>query len=266
MRRIAVSCLKGGVGKSTTATNLAAGLAARGERVLCIDADSQGHVAGILGIKADAGLADLLTARVGLGRFWAWRHDSGPELLKQPVDPMELLTEARPRLWVLPGGRELAATERLLSQSLEPMQELAKALAPYDGLFDYAIADTAPGWGVLLVNVLMWAHQVLSPVSLESLSLDGLVDFTMRLSDVREVNSAVSLSWVTPTFYDRRVAQSDQFIAQVRSAYPKQVTDPIRYSVKLSEAPAFQSTVFEYAPRSTGAEDYSRLVARVANG
>ena len=196
------------------------------------------------------GLAELLTAR----------------LTKAQIQPRDLLTEVRPDLWLLRGGRELANAERMMSQSMEPMQEMTRALRVFENAFTYAIVDTSPGWGTMLINVLMFAHEVVSPVSLESLSLDGLVDFTERLEDVREVNTRVSLRFVVPTFYDRRTAQSDLFITQVRNAYPDEVCDAVRVSVKLSEAPAFGKTIYEYAPRSTGAEDYGRLVARVANG
>ena len=132
MRKIAVTLSKGGVGKSTSATNLAHGLAQSGYKVLIIDTDTQGQVAEIFGQEPGVGLA---------------------EVLAEEVQPEDALMAVRDNLWVLAGGRQLASAKRLLArQEFGGERMMAKMLAPYDEYFDYAILDTAPGWDALTIG------------------------------------------------------------------------------------------------------------------
>jgi len=137
MRKIAIALSKGGTGKTSTAVNLAAGLAAQGQRVLLIDTDTQGQAALALGVAPEVGLAELMAGEI-----------SAPEAL----------CVARERLWLLAGGPGLSGIQRLIArQDFGGERLLAQALAPYAGRYDFVLLDTAPGWDSLLINVLFYA-------------------------------------------------------------------------------------------------------------
>lgn len=244
MRKIAISLSKGGVGKTTTAVNLAAGLARSGAQVLLVDTDTQGQVTRSLGVKPTAALADLVAGDIA---------------------PEQAIVEARERLWVLAGGRDLASVKRQIDRrEIAGERLLGEALAPFEGQYDYVILDTSPGWDALTVNVLFYAGEVLCPVSLEVLTLQGLGDFAQSLTSIRRYHRDLALRYVLPTFLDRRVKKSMEIMEQLVGYYGQQLCAPIRYNVKLSEAPGHGQTIFEFAPDSPGAEDYQLLVERVA--
>lgn len=148
---------------------------------------------------------------------------------------------------------------------MAPERVLAKALKPMDGVYDFVILDTAPSWDVLNVNALFYAEEVLAPVSLEGLAVSGLQDFISSLSDVQELRPEIQLKYVLPTFYDRRVNQSDEILEQLKGVFGEILQNPIRVNVRLSEAPLHGQTIFEYAPRSAGAADYQQLTKRILN-
>lgn len=248
MRRIAVCLSKGGVGKSTTAVNLAFGLARAGRRVLLVDADTQGHCGKLLGVKPEKGLAALLEGTAA---------------------PHDLIAQTRENLWLLAGGQALGETKNLIGKKdFGRETALAEALAPYDEHFDFAIIDTSPGWDVLTVNVLFWASEILCPVSLEVLSVDGFLGFLQGIEPIRQyrrkAREPFEIRYVLPTFMDRRVKKSAEILAQLGEHFGGNLCDPIRYSVRLSEAPAFGQTIFEYAPGDRGAVDYGKLIERVS--
>ncbi|MCO6453372.1 MAG: ParA family protein [Caldilineales bacterium] len=243
MRKIAVALTKGGVGKTTTAVNLAAGLAMAGRRVLLVDVDTQDQAATSLGLRTETGLAEL----------------AGGE-----ATPDEAQAEARDNLWVLGGGKSLAGLKRLIARKdFGGEQTLAETLTPYEGRYDFVVLDTAPGWDTLSVNTLFYADEVLAPVSLEVMTLQGLLDFARSLDSIRHYRPDVSIRYIVPTFFDRRVKKSEEILAQLQSHFDDLVCAPIRYNVRLSEAPGYGQTIFEYAPRSAGADDYQQLVQRI---
>jgi chromosome partitioning protein len=244
MRKMAVCLTKGGVGKTTTAVNLAAGLALTGFRVLLVDTDTQGHMSFMLGLQPTAGLAELITEDLG---------------------PGEAIVEARERLWLLAGGGALAGVKMLMTQKdAEGEQTLTKALAPLTGRYDYVIVDTSPGWDVMTINVLLYAQEVLIPVSLEALAIKSLVEFATSLAAIQKYNRDISLKYVLPTFLDGRVRKSMEILGQLQVYYGQQLCPPIRYNVRLSEAAGHGQTIYEYAPGSAGAEDYKKLTERIA--
>ncbi len=247
MRRIAVSLSKGGVGKTTTAVNLAAALVKAGQRVLLVDTDTQGQCATVLGVKPSRGLAEVATGECTL---------------------QEALFEARPNLYLLGGGRALAGLKRVIDRKdFGGEQTLAEILSDAAlkkvGKFDYLLLDTSPGWDALTVNALFCVDEVLAPVSLQSLTLQGLLEFSESLEAISRYRTQLALRFVVPTFQDRRVSQSAEILEILRSHYPTLLCDSIRYNVRLSEAPGHGQTIFEYAPNSTGTQDYQTLAETV---
>ena len=246
MRKIAVSISKGGTGKTTTAVNLAAGLALNGSRVLVVDADTQGQAGRMLAIEPDSGLAEVI---------------SGEAAAETAV------VEARPNLWLLAGGRALAGVRQLIARKdFGAEHTLAEALAQLDGRYDFVVLDTSPGWDALTVNVLFYANEVLAPVSLEILTVQGLLDFVGSVESIQKYNPAITLQYVLPTFLDRRVKKSAEILSQLEAHYRDKLCPPIRYNVRLSEAPGHGQTIFEYAPKSAGAQDYQLLTERIRDG
>ncbi len=243
MRKIAVSLTKGGVGKTTTAVNLAAGLTLTGSRVLLVDTDTQGHASYMLGLRPKAGLG---------------------EILLEHQDTANVIEEARDRLWLISGGETLAGVKRLISQKeTGGVNILTRKLTSLEGRYDYVILDTSPGWDSMTINVFFYATEILAPVSLEVLTIKGLVDFDKRLAAIRRYR-AISIKHILPTFLDGRVRKSGEILEQLRAHYGEKICPPIRYNVRLSEAAGYGQTIYEYAPRSPGAEDYKRLTDRIA--
>ena len=178
----------------------------------------------------------------------------------------QAITPARDNLDLLAGGRGLASLKRLITRKdFGGEQTLAEALAPLDDRYSFAILDTAPGWDALSVNALFYADEVLSPVSLEVMTLQSLLDFAGSLAAIQRYHPELALRHVLPTFFDRRVRKSDEILAQLVDHFGDRVCAPIRYNVRLSEAPGYGQTIFEYAPHSAGADDYRALVERIVN-
>lgn len=243
MRKIAISISKGGVGKTTTVVNLGHGLALAGKRVLIVDADTQGQCAVLLGVKPTEGLAAALQGQ---------------------ADIKSVIWPARDNLDLLAGGRELAGIKRFIDRAeFGGEQIVQEALKPLEGSYDFLLMDTSPGWDALTVNALFATNEVLAPVSLEALTLQSLLEFSRSLQSMARYHPTLELRYVLPTFMDRRVAKSAEILQQLQQHFPDQTCTPIRYNVRLSEAPAHGNTILEYAPKSPGAQDYQTLVERI---
>ncbi len=244
MRKITVSLSKGGVGKTTTSINLAHGLALAGEKVLLMDCDTQGHSAKALGVAPEKGLAELLTGN---------------------ATPEEALFQARDNLMILAGGRDLAGAKREIDRrTFGGEMALSEAMEPMEGQFDFVIVDTAPSLDILSINVLFYCKEVLTPVSPDILTLHGVIDFLQQsVMGVQKYHKELVVKYIVPTFYDLRVKKSDEILNQLKHYFPDQLCDPIRYNVRLSEAPGFGKSIFEFDPKSTGAESYQALTEKV---
>ncbi|MCB0015427.1 MAG: ParA family protein [Anaerolineales bacterium] len=241
-RILSVSLSKGGVGKTTTAVNLAAALAISGRQVLLIDTDTQAQAGKSLGVRPQLGLADFMMGQASFD---------------------EAIVEARPKLHLLAGGHRLAGVKQVIAEAdMRQEETLAAALGPYVDQYHYVIIDTSPGWDNLQINVLFFTNEVLTPVNLEVLSLDGLIEFSRRIDEVRRYHD-VKLRYVLPTALDRRVKQTDEIMPQIKRHFGQAVCKPIRYNVRLSEAPAHGMHIFEYDPGSNGARDYMELTRRI---
>ena len=245
MRKIALTNAKGGVAKTTSCVNLGAGLALLGYRTLLIDCDTQGQVSKSLGVQAGEGLGELLQGEAGLG---------------------DVQIEARENLFVIAGG-SLSGAKRLISRrDMRSELVLSEALEGLEG-YDFVLIDTAPSWDVLNVNCLFYVGELLIPVSMEALALQGVGDLVSRVEQVQQYREDKILKRsIIPTFYDGRVSKSAEILEQLERYFPGEVWPVVRYNVKLSEAPGFGQHIFEYAKRSNGAADYVRLARRLAKG
>ncbi len=245
VRKICVTLSKGGVGKTTTSVNLSAGLALAGHKVLLVDTDTQGQSSYILGKKPRAGLTELLT---------------------KELSPEECVVRARKNLWLLSGGKSLAGVKRIIDRkSFGAEFTLAEAMKDLDQRYDYVIIDTAPGWDQIIVNVLFYATEVLVPVALEVMPLQGLAEFMKSLGSIQKYRKEIALKYIVPTFMDSRIKGPETILTQLSKLYPEYMCDPIRYCESLSEAPSYGKAIFEFAPGSNGSVDYRDLVKKITD-
>ena len=232
------------MGKSTTSINLSSGLALAGFKVLLIDTDTQGQDSFMLGVKPKAGLTELVTGELAL---------------------KECLTKARDNLWLLAGGKALAGVKRMIDRKDYGGElTLAEAMGPVDKIFDYVIVDTSPGWDPLTVSVLFYVNELLIPVALDIMALQGLSEFLRSISSIQKYRPELSLKYILPTFEDKRVKKTSRILSKIGKIYGERLCSPVRYNVRLSEAPAYGKTIYEYAPGCNGAQDYRELVRKVA--
>jgi len=250
MRKIAIAMAKGGVGKTTTAVNLAHGLAKRDKRVLLVDCDTQGQTSLFLGEKPKYGLYEFITGKSKDGEV---------------ISKNEAVHPARKNLWLLSGGLELVELKNWLGEQPRETRQtiLSDSLIPKDGALDYLIFDCAPGWDVLSVNILAAANEILCPVALQAPSMEGLKIFFTYMQSAQQLNPSLRIRYILPTMFDRRTRQSFEILEQLKQYFVRQVCDPIRYNVRLSEAPAKRKTIYEYAPKAPGALDYNLLIRKI---
>ncbi len=245
MIRIAVANQKGGVGKTTTAINLATALAATGWRVLLIDLDPQGN------------------ASTGLGIGQALRNLSSYELLTGQCSLDEAVVPTRvPRLDLIPATVDLSGAEIELVELPERTHRLDKALegaAP--GRWDVVLIDCPPSLGLLTINSLVAAESVLVPLQAEFFALEGLSQLLQTVERVRvRFNPELSILGVAVTMYDRRNNLSAQVAADVRACLGKVVFETmIPRNVRLSEAPSHGIPALIYDHRCPGSEAYMSL-------
>jgi len=243
-RRIAILNHKGGTGKTTTAVNLAAGVAERGYRVLLIDTDAQGNVGVCLGISGEQTLYHVLV---------------------EGVAPCEAAVPVRRKLDVITSDASLAAAEIWLARmdSDDRSRILTRRLNTMDVSrnYDYIILDCGPSLNLLNQNALSYADEVVIPVTCDYLALVGVKQVLRTIREVeRHLHHAVRISAVLPTFYDSRTRLGREVLETLQGHFKRKCLAPIRLNTRLAEAPSHRKTIFEHAPKSHGAEDYNRVV------
>lgn len=238
---VAITNLKGGIGKTTTVVNVGAGFALRGARVLLVDVDAQGNLALALGVTPRRTLYEPLIdgARV-----------------------MDCITNVRPRLDLLAADETLLTAQPTIAARPDWSRLLEKTLRPVRNEYDFIFIDCGGSLTVLNVNALVAASDVIVPTTVERLSLKGLDLLFKQLQRVKESTSAVRI--IVPTMYDARMRQSHELLTELQNNYGKLVAPPIRVNIKLSESTAAGQTIYEYDPRSRGALDYAHLVEHLA--
>lgn len=241
-RVLAVWALKGGVGKTTTAVNLAAAAARRGRHVLLVDTDPQGSVSAALGVLPEAGLDSWLGG------------DRGFEEV--------VLSSARPGLDVVGSGDRLLRTEDALREKGPEKRRgrLAKRLGEVpDGRYDVVILDTPPSATLLLENALGAAGEVLLPAKLDPLSIPALERSRRYLAELPVRPGAPrKVLGVLPTFHDLRTRVPQEVLDDLRERF-RRVLTPIRVNSDLAVAPSLGQTIFDWDPWCRGAVDYALL-------
>ena len=244
-RVIGVLNCKGGTGKTTTVVNLAAGLAMRGERVLCIDLDAQGNLATYLGVHHSCTLTQLL-----LGE----------------AETRSCIVQARENLDLIPSGLDLLQAEGTLWQMKDHKTARNMLSERMQGIntYDYILLDHSPSASLLNESGLLYAHPVIVPVSMDYLALVGIRQVLQMLKSIRQnLGHDVQVALVVPTFYYAWLRKDREIMGILHNHFTKKLAEPIRAGVRLSEAPSHKKSIYEYAPRSAGSLDYARLVERV---
>jgi chromosome partitioning protein len=242
-RVLAVFNHKGGTGKTTTAVHVAAGLAARGARVLLVDADGQGNVAASLGLEAERSLYHVLV--MGL-----------------PFEQAKI--SARPNLDVIAANETLAAAELYIAGQRNRDRVMASRLGRAREVYDYVIVDCSPSLSLLNQNALVLADAVLCPVACDYLSLIGIRQVLRTVKHVNKIlGHPVNFWGVLPTLFDSRARICNEALDTLRKNFRDVCLEPIHFAIRAKEAPSLGKTLFEYAPNSSAAADYWRVIERL---
>ena len=248
MPTLALVNAKGGVGKTTTAVNVAAGLVELGRRVLLVDLDAQGSAALSLGLT---------------------REELEPGAAAVLLEGRPLAAAVRPTyiegLRILPGSLGLASADLALADVSGREEVLAAALAPARAEYDLVLVDCPPSMGLLSVNALVAADRYIVPVTPDYLAAAGLVALLEAVERIRAgIGRAAGLLGILLAQADYRLNVTAELAGMIRRQFGRAVfRTEIRGNVKLKEAPSFGRTVLDYAPRSTGAVAYRELTREV---
>ena len=255
-RIFTVANQKGGVGKTTSAVNIGAALAMGGLRTLIIDLDPQGNASTAFGVARDEvnGMYEVIIKDL-------------------PIKDAALRVPGYPALEVIPATQSLANAEVELVPLVAREMRLKRALTTYlneaatrGERFDYVIIDCPPSLGLLTINALVAADELLIPIQCEYYSLEGLSLLLHTVSLIQEhLNQNLKLTTIVLTMFDGRTRLANDVADEIRKHYPKELIDiPIPRAVRVSEAPSYGQTVMTYDPGSNGAEAYAKVAREIA--
>jgi chromosome partitioning protein len=244
----AIANQKGGVGKTTTAVNVAACAAVTGSQTLLVDLDPQCNATVALGGERDM-------------------HPSSYDCLVGEVSVAEAARPAGPdNLWLVPANRDLAGAAVELPRIESSETRLRERLGPVRERFAYTLLDCPPSLGPVSVNALTAADRVVVPVQAEYLALEGLVQFLDTLATIRrELNPALQVSGLLVTMHDERTRLAQDVERELRQHFPEMVFDTvIPRSVRVAEAPSYGLPVIDHSPQSRGSAAYRALARELA--
>ena len=249
-KSIAVANQKGGVGKTTTAVNLAAVLANWGHRVLLVDADPQGNATSGVGIQRGSFRKGLYHALV----------------LDEPLSSITLQTELA-GLDVVPSNKDLAGAEIELVEVEHREVRLRRCLETVDADYQYIIIDCPPSLGLLTLNALTAAKSLLVPIQCEYYALEGVTELFDTLARIRRLhNPSLTIEGLLLTMCDERTNLSAAVAADLRDFYGRQVFQTvIPRNVRLAEAPSYGKPILTYDPHSKGADAYAQLAREIVD-
>lgn len=251
-RVIVVANQKGGVGKTTTTVNIAAALAFGGLNVLVVDADPQGNASTALGIDHGPGVQGTYEVLLDEARI--------ADLVQR--------SPHTPNLHVLPAAMELATAELELVNEAGRETRMKKALAIYidSSEVDYILIDCPPSLGLLTLNALVGATEIMVPIQCEYYALEGVSQLVRTINKVKgNLNDSLELTTVVLTMFDARNNLSREVAGEVRKHFTKQTLDvEIPRSVRIAEAPSYGQTVLTYQPKSAGAIAYVKAAEQIA--
>jgi chromosome partitioning protein len=246
---IAITNQKGGVGKTTTAINLAAALASKGIKTLVVDMDPQ----------ANSSMSFLDIHELKLSIYDALTE--GHVHLSDVIQPAEKV----PNLAIAPSTIALAKIEAKLIGELDSHFRLKDELQAIQELYDYVIIDTPPTLGIITVNALVAATHVLIPIQASYFALEGTDDLLETIDKIKvRANPELQILGALITMYDKRTLLAKDIYEQIQHVFGARVFETvITKSVRLEESPAYRESIFTFAPRSTGAYEYYRLSEEV---